>query len=243
MTSSFSRPVIRIVPHLAAVLVLLLCVRLSLWQVERAAEKQAWIDQWETAAAGALSDFAELEQFSPASGRGRFDPERHVLLDNQIRLNHPGVHVFTPFQLDSGEMIMVNRGWQPWDRRSDNFPEFTTPIDSLTIEGRVSGPPRVGLQLGRALPLEASSWPNLMTYYDTELIAEALEVPLVDRVLLLDPDHPAHLSGDPWPTVNMGPEQHFGYAVQWAAIGTTVLILWIVLTYRSLRRRPQSLPE
>lgn len=240
MTSSWRQILIRIVPHLAAVLVLLLCVRLALWQVERAGEKQALIDQWETAAAGALSDFANLDPFARASGSGRFDTERHVLLDNQTRLNRPGVHVFTPFVLESGEVIMVNRGWQPWDRRAGHFPQFATPADSLTINGRVSGPPRVGLQLGSALPLDVAAWPNLMTYYDTELISDALAVPLADRVLLLDPDHPAHLSGDAWPTVNMGPEQHLGYAVQWAAIGTTVLILWIVLTYRSLRRKSEN---
>ncbi|MGY6554668.1 MAG: SURF1 family protein [Wenzhouxiangella sp.] len=240
MTSSWRKSLIRIVPHLAAILVLSLCVRLSLWQLERAGEKQALIDQWETAAAGALGDFEHLEQFSRASGSGRFDVERHVLLDNQTRHHHPGVHVFTPFELDSGDVIMVNRGWQPWDRRSGAFPEFPTPPDALSIEGRVSGPPRVGLQLGSALPLERASWPNLMTYYDTELISEALGVPIADRVLLLDPEHPAHLSGDAWPTVNMGPQQHIGYAVQWAAIGSTVLVLWIVLTYRSLRRQPEG---
>lgn len=237
MTSKPRAMLLRITPHLAAVAVLLLCARLALWQVERAGEKQALIDQWDGAPTGALSDFAGLDQFARASGQGRFDGQRHVLLDNQLRFNHPGVHVFTPFKLETGELIMVNRGWQPWDRRSAAFPDFDTPTETISIAGRVSGPPQVGFQLGSPLPLDAEVWPNLMTYYDTTLISSALSQQLTDRVLLLDPEHPAHLSGDAWPTVNMGPERHIGYAVQWASIGTAVFLLWIFLTYRSLRRQ------
>lgn len=236
MTRRLSRQFRRLLPHLAAVLVLGLCVQLALWQVERAGQKQVLIDQWESAPAGVLADFESLEHFARASGQGRFDPQRHVLLDNQVRQNHPGVHVFTPFALPDGEVVMVNRGWQPWDRRAGRFPEFETPDSPLLITGRVSEPPRVGFQLGTAMPLDPESWPNLMTYYDTDLIASALGVNLADRVLLLEPDHPAHLSGDAWPTVNMGPERHIGYAVQWASIGSAVLLIWIFLTYKSWRR-------
>lgn len=228
---------LRLTPHLAALIVLALCVRLAIWQVERAGEKQLWLDQWQSAPAGALADHHELAHFARASGSGQFDPDRHVLLDNQVRQNHPGVHVFTPFVLEDGSLIMVNRGWQPWERRGTDFPRFETPDTPLVIEGRISEPPRVGFQLGGALPLDPANWPNLMTYYDTELIGQALDTPLADRVLLLDPDHPAHLSGDPWPTVNMGPERHIGYAVQWASIGTAVALIWIFLTYRNARRR------
>lgn len=237
MTSKPGALILRIIPHLAAALVLVLSVRLALWQVERAGEKQLLLDQWASAPAGTLSEFADLDHFARALGPGRFDPERHVLLDNQVRLNHPGVHVFTPFRLDNGQLIMVNRGWQPWDRRSGAFPRFETPAGTVHIEGRVSEPPRVGFRLGAPLPLDPESWPNLMTYYETDLIAAALGQELADRVLLLDPEHPAHLSGDAWPTVNIGPERHIGYAVQWASIGTAVLLIWIVLTFRSIRRR------
>lgn len=236
-TSKPSAVLLRIIPHLAAIVVLALCLRLALWQLDRAEEKQLLIDQWESAPAGALSDFAGLDHFALASGVGRFDLQRHILLDNQTRNHQPGVHVITPFELDDGTLIMVNRGWQPWDRRSPAPPEFATPSGPVNISGRVSEPPRVGFQLGQPLPLNVESWPNLMTYYDTGLIAAALGRELTDRVLLLDPEHPAHLSGDAWPTVNMGPERHIGYAVQWVSIGSAVLFLWIFLSYRSLRRR------
>jgi surfeit locus 1 family protein len=229
----------RLLPHLAAVLVLIACARLSLWQLDRAEEKALLIQHWETAAA---LDLAALQRsqaplYTELVGPGRFEPDRHILLDNQVRNNHPGVHVFTPFQPDgSDHIILVNRGWQPWIRRSGQWPEFETPTERIEISGRISDPPRVGFQLGEAEALDPDQWPNLMTYFDLERIREVLGENVADRVLLLDPEHPAHLSGDPWRLVNMGPEKHRGYAFQWASIGLAVFLIWLILTARSLRR-------
>ncbi len=236
-TSKFASRLWLLAPHVAAIGVLVLCARLAFWQVDRAGEKQWLIDQWQSAPAGALAEHRQLQQFAPAAGMGRFDGQRHVLLDNQIRNHRPGVHVLTPFLLDNGDLIMVNRGWQPWERRGAEFPVFATPQEPFWIQGRISEPPQVGLRLGAALPLNPESWPNLITYYDGELIGAALGVAPAERILLLDPEHPAHLSGDPWPGVNMGPERHIGYAVQWASIGLAVLLIWVVLSYRSWRHR------
>ena len=228
---------IRILPHLAAVAAVVLCARLALWQFDRAEEKQALLDQWETAAAADISGEQLPELFAPVQARGQFDTRRHVLLDNQTRNNHPGVHVFTPFQPEQSEQIfMVNRGWHPWNRRDGDLPAVSTPDEPITLSGRFSDIPRVGLQLGQASALDGDTWPNLMTYYDTDRIREALGPNVVDGVLLLDPDHDAHLSGDPWPTVNMGPEQHQGYAFQWISIGLAIITLWVVLVIRGWRK-------
>jgi len=223
-------------PHLAAILVLIGCARLALWQLDRAEEKQALVDQWQSAPASLLTEEA-LESYTPVTGTGRFDPTRHVLLDNQIRNNHPGVHVFTPFHPeDTDWIILVNRGWQPFDRRSGQWPEFETDSQRLELSGRISPPPRVGVQIGRAESLDPENWPNLMTYFDLEHLREAFGPNLADHVILLDVDHPAHLSGDDWRPVTMGPERHRGYAFQWASIGFVVFLIWIILTARALRK-------
>ena len=224
-------------PHLAALLALLVCARLALWQIDRAEEKELRLKQWQTAPTLTLNPESPPPRFATVSTTGVFDSRRHVLLDNQIRNGHPGVHVFTPFQpADSETIYMVNRGWQPWDRNSDRAPQFSTPQGSIVITARVSDAPRVGLKLGEAAPLDPTSWPNLMTYYDDQRIQEALNAKLAGDVLLLDPSHPAHLSGDEWPQVNIGPERHLGYAFQWASIGLAIFLIWLTLTYRKFRR-------
>lgn len=238
MTRRLSLMIRTWLPHAVALLALLLCARLALWQVERAEEKEQRLAQWQNASTLELGSDQVPERFARVSARGRFDPEKHVLLDNQIRNNHPGVHVFTPFHVQGSSTIyMVNRGWQPWERDARQAPRFSTPQDPITITARASDAPRVGLQIGEAAPLDPDNWPNLMTYYDTERIREALGDRVAEDVLLLDPDHPAHLSGDAWPRVNMGPERHIGYAFQWVSIGLAILLIWLILTIRKFRQR------
>lgn len=226
-------------PHIAAVLVLIACARLSVWQLERADEKAELMRQWDSAVALDLGSLGETDAplYAEAAGAGRFDPERHIFLDNQIRNNHPGVHVFTPFQPEgSSQIILVNRGWQPWIRRSGQWPAFETPVETVRLHGRISEPPRVGLQIGRADALDVDQWPNLMTYFDIDRIRDAMGPMVSDQVLLLDPEHPAHLTGDEWRLINMGPDKHRGYAFQWASIGLAVFLIWLILTLRSFRR-------
>lgn len=224
----------RLVPHLAALVVIALCVKLALWQIERATERESLLADWQDAPAIALGE--SDERYARINARGRFDPQRHVLLDNQLRNMHPGVHVFTPFRPDDSDRVwMVNRGWQPMPERRA-LPEFTTPSGDIEIRGRLSDPPRVGLEIGRAAELDADHWPNLMTYFDLEHIRDALGDEVQGAVILLDPEHPAHLSGDEWQPVTFGPERHRAYAFQWLTMGAVVFIIWLALTIRSFRR-------
>lgn len=225
------------VPHLAALATVLLCARLAFWQLDRADEKRERMDLWQSAPTLSLNRDPSVPMFATVQVTGKFDPMRHVLLDNQVRNNHPGVHVFTPFRVDgSTSVYMVNRGWLPWDRSTDRRGDFETDATPVTITARLSDVPKVGLQLGEASALDPDQWPNLMTYYDTDLIRQALGAEVAEEVLLLDPQDPAHLTGDEWRPVNMGAERHVGYAFQWTAIGTAVLLIWLVLTYRSFRK-------
>ncbi|MFP4207627.1 MAG: SURF1 family protein [Wenzhouxiangella sp.] len=223
-------------PHLAALACVLLCARLALWQVDRAELKEQRLAQWQDMPAIALDPERAPIRFSTITARGQFDQQRHVLLDNQIRNGQAGVHVFTPFRPESSNTIyMVNRGWLPWDRHNNTGPNFTTPSRAVEITARVSDAPRVGLKLGEAAALDPETWPNLMTYYDVERIRDVLGPTVADDILLLAPEHSAHLTGDAWQAVNMGPERHMGYAFQWLSIGLAVAILWLVLSLRKLR--------
>ncbi len=243
-TFSENRPIRRALPHLAALIVIVACLRLAVWQGERAEEKADLLAHWDSADTielAAIGDEA-APRFAEVSASGHFDTRRHVLLDNQVRNNHPGVHVFTPFHPDGSEHVyMVNRGWHPWDRRSGAPPEFATPDGPVTIRGRLNDPPRVGLKIGEAEPLDTENWPNLMTYFETDKIQAVLGEEVREQVLLLDPDHPDHLSGDDWQLVTMGPERHQGYAFQWFSIALAVFLIWLILTVRPLiRRRNQA---
>ncbi len=241
MTRRFNPFLARIVPHLVAIGLIFACIELALWQQDRAQEKAALLNQWETAATIEINSPLELEQaplYTEVRLTGRWDQRRHILLDNQTRQNHPGVHVFVPFRPTGTDVIyFVNRGWQPWYRVSGEWPEYETPQGIQTIQGRLSSPPSVGFQLGQASPLDPDQWPNLMTYFDLSRLRAVFGPDVADRVILLDPSDPAHLSKDPWPSINMGPDRHQAYAFQWLAIALAIFVIWLALSFRFYRKR------
>lgn len=240
--SRLSSLIIRWLPHLAAVLVIVMCARLAVWQFDRAEEKQEMLQSWEQAEAVALDEPVPKETiYAQVQTDGVFDSSRNILLDNQMRSGQPGVHVFTPFQPEGmTRSWLVNRGWYPLPSRQAALPEVETPAGGLEISGRLVGPPRVGLELGTARSLDADDWPNLVTYLDLDRVEDALGSELADRVILLEPKHAAHLTGDEWRPVNFGPDRHQAYAWQWITMAVAVFIIWVALTWRSLRNRKAS---
>lgn len=231
---------IHTLPHLAAAGVIGLCLQLAGWQFERADYKRDLIDRWTQAPALPLETAARQEPDGPVQidARGRFDNQRLVLLDNQVRAGWAGVHVFTPFRPEGQDRTwLVNRGWHELGDRSGSLPEIETPQGTVSITGRLADPPRVGRQLGEVRALDPDDWPQLVTYLDLERVENALETELAERVILLDPAHPAHLTGDNWQPVVFGPDRHRAYAWQWLTMAVVVFLIWIFLTWRSIRKR------
>ena len=224
-------------PSLALTLVLavlaLVFLRLGSWQLERKAEKEALFEAF--AAAPELSlemALAQEREFARVEAHGRFDPRRHLLLDNRIWNGRAGVHVLTPFTLDDGRTVLVNRGWLPLaaDRRS--LPEVPTDGSGRTLRGRLVRPPAHGPRLGDADVLVADRWPQLVTYFDLDAAAAAVGKPLLPWLVQLDAAEAGGFEDRQWRPAVMEPAVHGGYAVQWLALLATTLVIWIVLGLR-----------
>jgi len=232
-------------PSLALTLVLavlaLLFLRLGMWQLERKAEKEALFEAFASAPELSLeAALARDEEFARVEARGRFDPQRHLLLDNRIWNGRAGVHVLTPFVLDDGRAVLVNRGWLPLaaDRRS--LPEVATDGSERTLRGRLVRPPAGGPRLGDADLLVADRWPQLVTYFDPDAAAAALGEPLLPWLVQLDASEAGGFEDRQWRPAVMEPAVHGGYALQWLALLATTLIIWIVLGLRRGRNEGKA---
>lgn len=229
-------------PLVAGLLLIVLFVRLGIWQLDRAEEKRGII-----AAAAEAPHFPanrlgaeQPPRYASIRLDGRFDRHRHILLDNQVLNGRPGVHVWTPFHAEThGLVVLVNRGWLPMaaDR---SLPLFTTPDGFIHIEGRVNQTPRVGQQLGNSDLLSTDQWPQLVTYMDLDEIAKATGLPLQNWIVQLAPDHPAGFSGRDWPVVNFGPAKHLSYAYTWFTMAACILAIIFLLHWRARARRTQA---
>jgi surfeit locus 1 family protein len=97
-----------------------LFVALGMWQLERAAYKEAIELKFEQRLKEpyqtlvSIDDLADIE-YRKLLLRGRYDNAHSLLVDNQLHRGRAGYYVVTPLQLaDSDQVILVNRGWTAW---------------------------------------------------------------------------------------------------------------------------------
>jgi len=225
-----------VLPSLLVAGLLPLLLGLGVWQLQRAEEKHALLTEQAAQARAPVLALAELAPLGEPGFRrvrleGAFDAAHSLLLDNRQRGGRVGVELLQPF-LDrpSGRWVLVNRGWLPWpDRR--RAPEFDTPAGELTLLATVYRPPGEAFLLGGGAA--TAGWPRLINAVDAPALWRELRRDGLSDELRLQPG-PASYVGD-WPTVNMGPERHLGYAVQWFALAATLFGLYLWLGVKQAR--------
>lgn len=224
-----------LLPSLLVLALLPLLIGLGSWQLQRAGEKRLLLAEQAARSQAPALDLRELETGDPAFRRvrlvGAFDAAHSLLLDNRQRGGRVGVELLQPF-LDrpSGRWVLVNRGWLPWpDRRVP--PAFDTPAGELSLLATVYRPPGAAFLLGEAG--STVGWPRLVNAVDAPALWRELRRDGLGDELRLQPG-PASYVGD-WPAVNMGPEKHLGYAVQWFALAATLLGLYLWLGLKQAR--------
>jgi len=216
------------VPTLVVLALLPGLIALGCWQLGRAEEKRVLLAAYaerrvETPVATAQLTANQDNAFRRVHLYGRFDAEHSLLLDNRMRDGLAGVELLQPFHDQaSGVWLLVNRGWLPWpDRRTPV--QFDTPAQALALDASVYVAPGSTFQLH---PDPAGGqWPHLLTAVDATQLWQQLDREGFAHELRLEPG-PATYRLD-WPVVAMGPEKHLGYAVQWFALATTLVLLYL----------------
>lgn len=216
---------------------------LGLWQLERAPEKRALLEQWRARREAPPRSLDRVlagkpAPFTPVEAVGRYDGEHQFLLDNQIRNQRPGFHVLTPLRIaGSDRSILVNRGWVPMGQGRSDLPELPVPGERVRVTGVLAPPPQAGIRLGAPDP-GRQRWPKVIQYMVPERMADQVGYPVAKRVIRLSPEA-AHGFDRNWEVpVPFGPERHVGYAVQWFALA--VVLLGIYLAVNTKRRTPSD---
>ena len=219
---------------LMLLLLTLLFLTLGSWQTRRASEKSVLEQQHAAAVPMTLEQaMAQKSRFSQISVSGFYDARRHILLDNQIWQGRAGVYVFTPFYTDSGRSILVNRGWLPLAPDRSSMPEIPTPENELVLKGMLNMAPVPGRILGPADALSRDAWPQLVTYLNLADISEVLDQPLQAWVVQLSDSEPGGFDGREWKPVFLSSDRHKGYALQWFALATASVLMWIFISFRN----------
>ncbi len=219
-------------PTLGVVLIVPLLLSLGFWQLDRADEKQALIDRQKARQmeppvqlSGDYQDPEEL-RYRNVAVRGRYDTEHQFLIDNQVVDGAVGFYVLTPLRIDhSRKVVLVDRGWIPMGRDRADLPDISLRVTDVEVTGMVDHFPAVGYRLqGADIPTDG--WPAIVQVVDETILSDRLGCPLLPFQILLDPQREEGYLRQ-WKTAvpRMTPEKHMGYAFQWFAL-TTVLVLF-----------------
>jgi surfeit locus 1 family protein len=223
-----------------------ICVRLGVWQLERMRYKHTIHAAQRALLARPPLD---VEQTFPATPpetgsrvrlRGRWEPGAHVLLSGRTHMGAAGVSLVSAVRLDSGERVLVERGWLAAADSRTAHPELAA--DSLADV------------TGVALPLERSPrptpWAELPSErpgtrlwcaraLDADSSAARFDGTLATWMVRELPGAP-RTAGAPIPEEYVVPDEsmHLSYAIQW--FGFAVIISGGSLAL-ALRRRPGKL--
>ncbi|HKE97144.1 MAG TPA: SURF1 family protein [Povalibacter sp.] len=214
--------------------------RLGVWQLHRAEEKQVLLAQFTAGTQSTVelnaSNATSLAAYQHVRMRGHYDPAHQVLLDNMpSQRGQTGFRVVTPFALEQGGWILVDRGWVPLGATRADLPDvaLNEQVDSIT--GRFDALPRPGVRLPATAADPAAPWPRVMNYPKQSDVEAALGRELVAGLVLLDPDQPAGYERSWHAHFNMGPETHLGYAALWFAFAVVALITYVIVSLRRER--------
>ena len=237
----------RTVGILAGIIVLAaaaICVRLGIWQLERHREKQERIAAERAAGlqppiewrggevAGLIGQRVVL--------RGTYDETRQILLRGRMHEGEPGVMVVTPLLTESGERVLIERGWLPAEDALTARPQDYPEPGHVEVVGMAQW-----LELSGRAPLALRGTdPRLFTAarLNRDSLASVFPYPLATFFV-----HQHEAPGVPVLPVRTvevpDAGMHLGYAVQWFAfavilVGGSTLFAWT----RRRRGSTRSLP-
>ena len=207
---------------------------LSVWQISRGLEKRATQHAYrDETSFHVWENGMDVRSFQRLKATGKYDAEHQLILDNIIINSRYGHYVITALELGAEEpLLLVNRGWI--EKRASEFDasQLVLPDGEVMVRGRAGSLPRAGYKMGDAI-LADQSWPKHAVYPSPEEVAAELGRPVQPFVLLMDHEE-KHGFLRHWVPSDFGPSKHFGYALQWFAMGVVLfgLLLW---NYRKKR--------
>lgn len=231
----------------AAVVGVLVTARLGVWQLDRAGEKQALHDaivqraSMPSLAPGELA--REAGQAAAQHHRlvrltGRWLAAHTVYLDNRQMDGRPGFFVVTPLLLESGDAVVVQRGWVPRDFTDrTKVPVLPAEEGPVKVAGRVAPPP------SKLFEFEGVDSGPIRQNLDLSSYARQVGVALRPlSVLQLEDGRSADGLLRHWPEPSADMARNRGYAFQWFALSALIagLYAWFQLIRPRRAVRPAA---
>ena len=233
-------------PGVAAAVAVALLASLGFWQLRRLGEKEALIARVEARAPAAPVDIVEKAswaglspadyEFTHTRARGRFLPGRDALIFMKPPEGfglEPGYLVLTPFALETGGVLLVERGFVPTSKVEDAAGR-APPEDAREIVGLLRAPQSRNL-------FTPADQPGRLIWFTREPAAMAAALGLPDAApftLALESPRTAGPNGFPR-LVAAAPEfanNHLSYALTWFSLAAALVVIFALYARGRLAR-------
>lgn len=228
---------------LFALVVVVACVRLGLWQLDRLDDRRmlnARVSAGLAEAPAPLEDL--LGEGGPLAYRravvmGRYDTDREVILYGRALDGQPGNHVLTPLVLADGRAVIVDRGWVPFELDVPPVTEAAPPSTEVEVEGLLL----TGQPDGAGEPRPGDDRVTTVKTVDLGVIGRDVPYDLLPWFLQLQTQSPAAGTlpvPEPPPELTEGP--HLSYAFQWFAFAAIAAVGYVILIRRGVSDHPPT---
>ncbi|TVP13845.1 SURF1 family protein [Shewanella sp. KCT] len=228
---------------LVTLLVFTILVKLGLWQLDRAAEKQALQQALTLKQTAAPLDYQSLLVLAERGSLTGYRLEVKatpvdapiILLDNQVYEGRVGylayqvMRVETEIEADA-PLLLVELGFIDSGLDRQKLPQLTKLRREETLSGRVYQ--RASNPLSQHLLAEMGS-PMRIQNLNLPELSQTLKLPLAPAIL--QPETiPGSALPHPWQPIPMSAQKHQGYALQWFSMAAVFLML---MTYLLIFKR------
>jgi cytochrome oxidase assembly protein ShyY1 len=232
--------------HVLVLLAIVVMINLGFWQLHRLDEKR---DRNATIVARQEepvlrvddvlnplllddhSSSAEDVAYSRVSATGTYLADEQVLVRNRSLGGAPGSWVLTPLLLESGDAVVISRGWVPIDA---DLGLAVPPTGEVTVEGFVQATQERG-SIGPTDPAEGEL--ENLARVDVQRLQQQVDEHLLSGWVQLSEQTPAQPEDIPAPVplpeLDEGP--HLGYAGQWFLFSVVLAVGYVVIIRRSAK--------
>ena len=211
---------------------------LGFWQLDREQEKIGMQEDFARRSSEAAVPLEKIDwdqsaelAYLKVQAIGSYDNAHTYLLDNRTHQGRVGYEVLSPFQLNDGSTVLVNRGWLAQGATRDALPHINEIQEQVAITATVYVPLEAPFLLSNAAEEGQQQWPRVIQSIQMETIAQELGQTLAPHTVRLQEGSPG-LEQSNWQTVNMQPEKHRAYAVQWFTMTFALLAMYIFFGFR-----------
>lgn len=203
---------------------------LSIWQIDRLqwkseliADRKARMAAEEVALPPAGSDLKAFE-FRRTAITGAFRHDLEMLLGARSLRGNVGYHLVTPFSLETGESVFVNRGFVPQAARDAAAREAGQIAGTATIQGVIRRPQARAWMQPENEP-ERGQW----FYMDLAAMAKASGIDArTDLYIEAGPaENPGGLPMGGQTKIDL-PNDHLQYAITWALLAAALIVIYVV---------------